>query len=128
MALTLQILAGLFAVLFIVMGAGFLFDPMSNAASVAVTPVAEHGLNTLRGDLGGLFIGSALLISLGLIRRRRDWLLAVAILMLCIAGGRVIGFIVDGNPAEAALVAFGFEIVIATVMILAARKLTPASR
>jgi hypothetical protein len=123
MDLILKILAGLFALLFIVMGAGFMLDPLGNAANLAVTPLGEHGLNSLRGDLGGLFLASAALIVLGIFQRKGEWLFAVAVLMLFIAAGRLIGFAVDGNPAQATLVAFGFEIVIAAVLIFTGRRM-----
>lgn len=123
MDLTLKIIAGLFALLFIFMGAGFMLDPAANAANLAVTPLGEHGLNTLRGDLGGLFLASAALILLGVIQNKGEWLVAVAVLMLFIAAGRLIGFVVDGNPVQATLVAFGFEIVIAAVLIFAGRRM-----
>jgi len=123
MDLTLKIIAGLFALLFIFMGAGFMLDPVGNAASLSVIPQGEHGLNSLRGDLGGLFLGSAALILLGIVQRRGEWLVAVAVLMMFIAAGRVIGFVVDGSPAQATLVAFAFEIVIAAILIFAGRRL-----
>ena len=85
MDLTLKVLAGLFALLFIFMGVGFMLDPLGNAASLAVTPLGEHGLNTLRGDLGGLFLASAALILLGVFQRKGEWLVAVAVFMLFIA-------------------------------------------
>ncbi len=123
MDLTLKILAGLFALLFIFMGSGFMLDPTGNAASLAVVPMGEHGLNTLRGDLGGLFLASAALILLGIIQNKGEWLVAVAVLMVFIAAGRLIGFVIDGDPAEATVVAFGFEIVIAAVLIFAGRRM-----
>ena len=127
MDLTLKVLAGLFALLFIFMGAGFMLDPAGNAANLAVTPLGEHGLNTLRGDLGGLFLASAALILLGVIQSKGEWLVAVAIFMLFIAAGRVIGFTIDGNPAEATVVAFGFEIVIAALLIFTGRRMAAAA-
>ena len=124
MTLTLKIVSALFALLFLVMGVSYLFDPGNAAADLGLTPIGEHGLNTLRGDMGGLFLASTAMIALGLILRKGEWLLAVAVLMLFIAGGRLIGFVLDGSPAQPTLVAFGFEIVIATVMILTSRKLS----
>ncbi len=123
MVLALRLVVGAFALLFLFMGAGFLLDPLGSATGLSVTPEGVHGLNTLRGDMAGLFIGSALLLGLGVIRRQAAWLLAVALLMVVIALGRVVGFVVDGTPAQETLVAFGFEVVIAGVLLLAARKL-----
>jgi len=123
MVLTLRLLVGAIALLFLVMGAGFLLDPAGSAAGLSVTPEGVHGLNTLRGDMAGLFLGSTLLLILGLLRREATWLLAVAALMVVIALGRLVGFALDGAPAQETIVAFGFEVVIAAVLVLAARKL-----
>lgn len=127
MELALKVIVGLFALLFLFMGVGFMFDPGSNAAGLGLTPLGEHGLNTLRGDLGGLFIGSTLLLALGVLQRKGEWLLAVAVLMVVIAMGRLVGFVLDGNPTQATLVAFGFEIVIAIVLVLTSRKFSAAA-
>lgn len=123
MVLALRFIIGAFALLFLFMGAGFLFDPAGSAASLALTPEGAHGLNTLRGDMAGLFIGSALLLVLGVVRREPAWLVAVAVLMVVIACGRMVGFVVDGTPAQATLIAFGFEVVIAAVLLFAASRL-----
>ena len=126
MALTLKILAGLFALLFLFMGVGFVFDPAGSAEGVGLSPIGEQGLNTLRGDVGGLFLASTALIGLGLFIKKGEWLLAVAVLMLFIAAGRLVGFAVDGSPAQPTLVAFGFEIVIAAVLFATSRSLAAA--
>lgn len=124
MTLTLKIVSGLFALLFLFMGAGFMFDPTASGAGVGLSPLGEVGLNTLRGDMGGMFLGSTALVGLGILFKRGDWLLAVAILMLFIAAGRVTGFVADGNPSQPTLTALGFEIVIAVVLFATGRKLT----
>lgn len=127
MTLTLKIVSGLFALLFLFMGAGFMFDPTGSAVGVGLSPLAELGLNTLRGDMGGLFLASTALIGLGIFLKRGDWLLAVAILMLFIAAGRLIGFVIDGNPTQPTLTAFGFEIVIAAVLYATSSRLTASA-
>ena len=48
------------------------------------------------------------------------------LLMLVIAFGRLVGFVIDGDPVQQALTAFGFEIVIAAGLYYASRRL-PAS-
>lgn len=126
MELALKVIVGLFALLFLFMGVGFMFDPGGNAASLALTPLGEHGLNTIRGDLGGLFIGATLLLALGILQRKGEWLLAVALIMSAIALGRLVGFVLDGGATQATLVAFGFEVVIAIVMVLTSRKFAAA--
>ena len=126
MTLSLKIISGLFALLFLFMGLDFLFDPTGGAAGLGLSPIGEQGLNTLRGDIAGLFLASTALIGLGLFLNKGEWLLAVAVLMLFIAAGRLVGFAVDGNPAQPTLVAFGFEIVIAAVLFATSRRLATA--
>ena len=123
MDLTLRIVVALFALLFLIMGVNLMLAPVSGAEGMAVTPIGEAGLSTLRGDLGGLFVGSALLLVLGLIQRKAEWFLAVAVLMALIALGRLLGFVLDGNPSQPTLIAFGFELVITCILVLASRKL-----
>ena len=127
MTLTLKIVSGLFALLFLFMGAGFVFDPAGSGSNVGLSPLGELGLNTLRGDMGGLFLASTALIGLGLFFRNGAWLVAVAVLMLFIAAGRLLGFVFDGNPTQPTLLAFAFEIVIAGVLIATSRKLTASA-
>ncbi|MEM8765831.1 MAG: DUF4345 family protein [Pseudomonadota bacterium] len=128
MDLLLRVLIGAIALLFLVMGLGYVFDPASNAADLSLTPIGEHGLNTLRGDLGGLFLGSTVLLVLGLVQRRIEWFLSVAVFMGVIASGRIVGFVVDGNPAELALIAFGFEVGITALLVLASYRQLRATR
>ena len=123
MTLTLKIVSGLFALLFLFMGAGFLFDPAGSGSNVGLSPLGALGLNTLRGDMAGLFLASTAFIGLGLFLRNGTWLLAAAVLMLFIAAGRLLGFVFDGNPTQPTLTAFAFEIVIAGVLIATSRKL-----
>ena len=123
MELMLRILVGLFALLFLAMGLNLMFNPAGATEGLSLIPVAEHGLNTLRGDMGGTFVGCGLLLVLGMLWRKADWLLAVAGLMALIAFGRVVGFVIDGNPGSATLIAFGFEVGMATVLAFAGRRL-----
>jgi uncharacterized membrane protein YphA (DoxX/SURF4 family) len=123
MDMSLKIVIWLIGLLFAFMGLNTMFDPLANVESLGLTPVGEQGLNTVRGDIAGLFLTCTVLLVLGLIKRRAEWFLAVAVLMAVIAFGRVIGFVLDGSPTDNTLTAFAFEIVIAGVMILASRRL-----
>lgn len=123
MEMSLKIVVCLIGLLFAFMGLTLMFDPVSNAEGFGLTPVGEHGLNTLRSDIAGMFVASTVLLTIALIARKAEWFLAVAILMLVIAFGRVVGFVLDGNPSDATLTAFAFEIVIAAVLIFASKKL-----
>jgi uncharacterized membrane protein YphA (DoxX/SURF4 family) len=123
MDMSLKIVIWLIGLLFAFMGLNTMFDPLANVESLGLTPVGEQGLNTVRGDIAGLFLTCTVLLVLGLIKRRAEWFLAVAVLMAVIAFGRVIGFVLDGSPTDTTLTAFAFEIVICAVMILASRRL-----
>jgi len=122
-----KIIPGLVALLFLVMGVNCVLDPMAGAAQMAIAPIGPEGLSTIRGDLGGLFLGSALLLVLGIWREQGTWLVAVAVFMLVIAAGRVVGFVLDGAPGQTTLTAFGFEIVIAVGLLYASRRLEAPS-
>lgn len=128
MRYVVKVVPGLVALLFLVMGVNFMLDPASGAAQVAVTPIGADGLNTIRGDLGGLFLSCAVLTIIGMVRNQGTWFLAVAVLMLVIAGGRLIGFVVDGAPGQATLTAFLFELGIAAGLIFSSRRIESVTR
>ena len=126
-ALIGRVIPGLVALLFVVMGVQFVLDPLAGAEQVSVEALGPAGLNTIRGDLGGLFLSSAILLIIGIVRAEAPWLLAVAVLMIVIATGRAIGFVVDGSPSAQTLTAFGFEIAITAALVYASRRLTAPS-
>jgi hypothetical protein len=123
MKYVVKIIPALVALLFLAMGINFVFDPVAGAAQVGVTPLGADGLNTIRGDLGGMFLSCAILLMLGIWRAEAAWLNAVAVLMLVKASGRLIGFVVDGSPGETTLTAFIFELVIAAGLIYSSRRI-----
>ena len=127
MDLALKIIVSLIAGLFLFMGATLMFVPVSGVEGFSVTPLGADGLNTVRGDLGGMFLASALLLLLGLLQRRPAWLLAVALLMALIAAGRIVGFLLDGSPGSQPVQAFVAELIIAGVLVLTARRFAASS-
>jgi len=112
--------------LFLVMGVNFVVDPVAGAAQLAVAPLGAEGLNTIRGDLAGLFLGSAFLLGLGIWREEGSWFVAVAAFMVVIASGRLVGFALDGAPSQTTLTAFVFEILIALSLVYSSRRLRAA--
>jgi hypothetical protein len=116
----LQVLVGLMALLFLGLALNFLFNPLGGAAQFAVQPEGILGLNSIRGDFGGLFLGGAILLIVGLLRREGAWLLAVAVLMGSIALGRLLGFVLDGFAGNN-LPAFILEVVFVAVLVQASR-------
>ncbi len=125
MNLALKIVIGLIALLFLVMGGGLLIDPASATAQFGLESTGVVGLSTLRGDLAGMFLASALMLALGLVRGNTTWVLAVAVLMALIAFGRLVGFVADGaDPAT--VTAFVAELVIVALLYLGHRRLSNA--
>ena len=110
-------------VLFALMGAGFYFDPTVSAARIGLEAMNATGANALPGDLGGLFIGMALLLVLGLRRPQAAWLPAVAVLLGTIAVGRAIGF-ARGPMSDEAMLFFMVEVVSVAILLLAHRRLS----
>ncbi|MEZ5558205.1 MAG: DUF4345 family protein [Pseudomonadales bacterium] len=116
--LLLKILVGLVALLLLYLGLGLVFDPLEGVRAFAVEPQGLHGLSTIRGDLGGMFIASTIMLSIGLATGASLWYMAVAVLMGAIAAGRVVGFVVDGYD-DASLAPFIVELVMVAVLVTA---------
>ena len=114
-----QVLIGAFALLFGVMGANFYFNPVAAGGDFGLEALSPVGMNALHGDLGGLFIASFLLLVWGLWRNNPHFFRAVAVLMLAIALGRVIGF-ASAPVAQDSIVALVVELVTAAVLLRAA--------
>ena len=119
----LKIVGGLLALLFLFSGVKFMLDPVGGPEGLGIEASGPAGFNSIRGIFGGMFLTAGVLIVLGFTMRRPDWLLAVAILMLLIALGRLVGFVFDGTPGSQEVGGFVLEIVAAAVLIAASRKL-----
>ena len=92
----LQGLVGLSCLFLVGLGARTMFVPRSMFGILAVKPEGPAGLNTIRGFLGGLFIGSSIVLATGLITGNSTFFLAVAITMSVVVVGRWVGITVDG--------------------------------
>jgi hypothetical protein len=122
MSLVLRSGCGLIGLLFMILGVRWMFAPEAIAAESGLELLNPLGYNTARGDIGGLFIGGALLVALGLIREKADWLRVMAVVVACVATGRAIGLVIDGF-ARTSFVPFALELVIIAVLIATARDL-----
>ncbi|MGI9328306.1 MAG: DUF4345 family protein [Pseudomonadales bacterium] len=116
-------LIALMILLFAIMGAGFYLDPVRAAGRIGLEAMNLTGMNAIHGDLGGLFVGMALLLVLGLLRPASAWLLAVAALLATIALGRLLGFALTGSNSDDALMALGVEVICVLILILGSRRL-----
>lgn len=93
------------------LGLGFaaMFSPNSMLELFDLTPKGIYGYNTIRADLGGLLIGSGLMIWIGLFKQQKIWFNAVIFIMALLLFGRLLSTIVDGWT-NASFPAIGVEI------------------
>lgn len=122
MQYVIQGLVVLIALLFLFMGVNFVLNPTDAGGGVGLEAMNVTGWSSLRGDMGGLFLGTAALCIYGLVRRNEGAFLAVAVYMGAIALCRIVGFTQEGT-SEPALIAFGTEIVIVLLLSYAAVRL-----
>ena len=125
MTIVLRILVALFALLLLAMGVQALFTPAAMAAGFGIEPLGNHGLNTVRADLGAFFLGTGALLALGLLRGWTLFLLAVALMMAIAATGRLLGFVLDG-ASQGTLVPLAVELAMVVLLPVAYRKLSAA--
>lgn len=114
MATLLRVLLVLLAGFFVLMGIYFVSAPMEAKQLFAIEPVGRLGLNTIRGDLGGLFLAFGAFAGFGLRNPAGAWLPALAVIMLTIAFGRLIGLSLDGFEPQA-LVLLSVEVLTAAL-------------
>ena len=122
MQYVIQGLVVLLVLLFLVMGANFVLSPIAAGGGIGLEALDITGMSSLRGDMGGLFLGTAALLIYGLVRRSEGAFLAVALYMGVIALCRVVGFAQEG-ASESALTAFGVEIFIVALLWFASVRL-----
>jgi len=115
-ALSCLFLAGL--------GTRTMFVPRSMVNILAVEPETPAGLNTVRGFLGGLFIGSSIVLATGLVTGNRTFFLAVAMIMSVVIVGRLVGIAVDGFDKKV-IVPLVAEMVMVTIFVGAYTQLGP---
>ena len=74
----------------------FIFAPVSMEPHFSIVASRLDGLGTLRGDLGGLFLGLAIFTLYGSRRGNSSWLLVPVVFLLTILFGRILHIAVDG--------------------------------
>jgi ribonuclease Z len=123
-----RILTGLVGLLFLILGLGFMTFPDIFATGFSVQPVTIQGLNSIRGDFGGLFLGGSFFCFLGATTRRWYWLAVPLIFLVLIITGRLISFSLDGFSA-AGVQSLKIEAVLLVLLtastIVLARKVEP---
>jgi len=92
----LQGLVGLSCLFLAGLGTRTMFAPKSMGEILDIEMETAAGLNTVRGFLGGLFIGSSIVLASGLVTGNTTFFLAVAMTMSVVVVGRWVGILVDG--------------------------------
>ena len=113
METVLQGLVGLSCLFLAGLGARTMFAPKSMVGILAVEPDGPAGLNTMRGFLGGLFVGSSIALATGLATGNTTFFLAVATVMSVVVVGRLVGIAVDGFDGKVV-----FPLVAELVMVM----------
>lgn len=114
-------IAALAALLCAGLGLAMWISPDSAAAGFGLAAAAPGGFTAIRADLGGLFLGLALLCGAGVWRRSRLWFLAAATLLGAVAAGRLVGILVEGAAASDGIF-FVIEAGLAAVLVLGSRE------
>src|SRR5271155_3116679 len=97
MQTVLRYLSGFAGLFFLALGLMFLFAPGRQTVQFALLPSGSAGLSTMRGDIGGLFLGMALFCVLGAIRGSVRLLAVPASFLAFIILGRLLNLILDGR-------------------------------
>lgn len=89
----LLLLGGLF---FVLMGIGFLLDPVGSGADFGIAPQGTMGLASIRADMTAFFVVAGGCLLWGAWARKGDPLLVSAGLMIIALIGRIVTLFVDG--------------------------------
>jgi ribonuclease Z len=104
--------------------------PDEAARRLGLQAVSESGIAALRADVGGLFMGLAILCGAAAATLRRGWMFAAASVLAAVAAGRAFGWI-GGGAFGADLTEFAIEAAVGAALLGlargAARVSTPAS-
>jgi hypothetical protein len=98
MVVTLKIVVGIIGLYLIVIAGMWMLMPEAMSIQFAITLNGVQGLNTGRGDIGGMFLATGILCLLGLRNHESAsvFLYSGSIVMAAIALGRLVGFVADG--------------------------------
>lgn len=108
----------------LILGFGAMFSPSSMLDLFDLTPKGVFGYNTIRADLGGLLIGSGLMIWIGMWTKQITWFYATMLIMALLLFGRIVSTVLDGWTS-AAIPAIGveiFAIIVLTLSVMQNRK------
>ena len=116
----------LLGALFLVIGAGLIFNTTDAAADLGLPNMMAAGYGTVRADIAGFFLGGGLISVVASFRKDGSLLWPVQLLVLLALLGRVFTLVVDG-PVAAGLTSMGVEVAILVLLLWAKRVWQQAS-
>ena len=120
-----KLLIILTALFFLMYGVAFALFPTALLSWVTDGQVdSSSALIDLRATYGGmsLAIGVMLLLSARNPHWHRLGLITIVVLMLCMAGGRTLGLVLDGSPNVMMWVYLALEVTVAMIALLLLRR------
>ncbi len=118
----LWVLTGLIALNFLVTGLRWAVAPSGAAETFNMSLFNGAALSSQIGDIGAFFIGMGLFVLLGMVTKKREWFFAGAILVFAAALFRTLAWLFHGASLMMQFIVP--EIVIGTLLLVAAKKLT----
>jgi hypothetical protein len=120
MVVVARVGVALLGALFLVIGAGLIFNTTDAAADLGLPNMMAAGYGTVRADIAGFFLGGGLISVVASLRKDGSLLWPVQLLVLLALLGRVFTLVVDG-PVAAGLTSMGVEVAILVLLLWAKR-------
>jgi hypothetical protein len=113
------------AIIFVLVGAAFLFLPQQYAAVLEISALTPLGRTDLRATYGGLELGIGIFLIVCVGRRGwiRQGLWALALTTGGFATGRLIGFVSERSAPQLMLIFLVIEVVVTCLSIVSLRRL-----
>ncbi|MEH6588743.1 MAG: hypothetical protein V7746_00720 [Halioglobus sp.] len=117
----LTVIVSIPALLFILVGIGWLLVPSRVAAELGMPLLDGLGGSTQIGDLGAFFLCGGLIVIIGLVTQKREWFYAAALLLAGAAFFRTASWVLHDMPFATPQVAI--EVILTVLMLFAASRL-----
>ena len=100
MLVVVKVLLGLFALLLLYLSYNWMILTAKIAKEHDIQPTSSTGYNYLSGDIGGILLGSSIMMGLYLYQGGEQWIYPILILMGAVILGRVISLLMHGNSKQ----------------------------
>ena len=117
----LRVAAALPGILFVVIGVGWVIDPVTAAAGVGMPLLEGVGRSTQIGDLGSFFLAMGLLILVGVTTLDRAWFYPPMMLLGLAAIFRIVAWLVHGAALAGSMIAV--EIIVTALLYVSTIRL-----